>query len=52
MIPAELSGLAGDSSLASVWTFTGNGGALVGYAVKLVDGGILVRRQGMSFSFR
>ena len=52
MIPAELSGLAGYSSLASGWTFTRNGGALVGYFAKVVDGGILVRRKGMSISFR
>jgi hypothetical protein len=52
MIPAELSGLAGYSSLASSWTFTGNGGTLIGYVAKFVDGGILVRRKGLSISIR
>jgi hypothetical protein len=52
MISAELSVLAGCSSLASGWTFTRNGGALVGYFAKFVNGGILVRRKGMSISFR
>ena len=52
MIPAELSGLAGYASLASGWTFTRNGGTLVGYFAKFVNGGILVRRKGMSISFR
>ena len=52
VIPAELSGLAGYSSLASGWTFTRNGGTLVGYFAKFVDGGILVRRKGMAISIR
>ena len=52
VIPAELSGLAGYSSLASGWTFTRNGGTLVGYFAKFVNGGILVRRKGMSISIR
>ena len=52
VISAELSGLAGYSSLASGWTFTRNGGTLVGYFAKVVNGGILVRRKGMSISFR
>ena len=48
VISAELSGLAGYASLASGWTFTRNGGALGGYVAQFVEGGILVRRKGLS----
>ena len=52
LVPANLAALDGHDSLASGWTFTRNGGTLIGYVAKFVDGGILVRRKGLSISIR
>ena len=48
LVPANLAALDGHDSLASGWTFTRNGGALGGYVAQFVEGGILVRRKGLS----